>query len=408
MAVPQHDVAVVGASVAGSAAAIFLARAGLRVALIERNPDPAAYKRVCTHFIQSSATPTMQRLGLVEPIERAGGVRNSAHIWTPWGWIRPPDEPRPRGYNIRRQTLDPMLRRMAMDTPGVDYIAGETARELLREHGRVTGVRLESVEGRTRTVPARLVVGADGRNSRIAEQSGLPADVRHNHRFAYFAYFRNLSPPAGNASLMWMRNPDVAYVFPNEDGITILACMPTRERLPAFKADLDRAFREYLLGFPDMPDFTGAERISGMLGMLDMPNISRPASMPGLALVGDAALASDPLWGVGCGWALQSAEWLAESTVEALRRGGPVELDRGLVRYRKRHARTLNGHHRIIVDYASGRPFNLVERLFFPASVRDPATARHFEAFGSRRISPGEFLRPTAVLRAAWVNLMHR
>ena len=33
---------------------------------------------------------------------------------------------------------------------------------------------------------------------------------------------------------------------------------------------------------------------------------------PGLALVGDAALATDPLFGVGCGWAFQTAEWLAD------------------------------------------------------------------------------------------------
>jgi hypothetical protein len=27
--------------------------------------------------------------------------------------------------------------------------------------------------------------------------------------------------------------------------------------------------------------------------------------------VGDAAIAADPMWGVGCGWAFQSGEWLA-------------------------------------------------------------------------------------------------
>ena len=44
-----------------------------------------------------------------------------------------------------------------------------------------------------------------------------------------------------------------------------------------------------------------------MLGKLDLPNVIRPAARPGVAFVGDAALASDPLWGVGCGWAFQSA-----------------------------------------------------------------------------------------------------
>jgi len=49
-----------------------------------------------------------------------------------------------------------------------------------------------------------------------------------------------------------------------------------------------------------------------------MTNVAHTPSAPGMALVGDAALAIDPLWGVGCGWALQSAEWLADSVAPAL------------------------------------------------------------------------------------------
>ncbi len=52
----QYDVAIVGASLAGCAAAILFAREGLRVALIERHKNPTAYKTLCTHFIQASDT----------------------------------------------------------------------------------------------------------------------------------------------------------------------------------------------------------------------------------------------------------------------------------------------------------------------------------------------------------------
>ena len=46
----------------------------LRVALVEKQPDPQAFKRICSHFIQASAVPTLERLGLLEPIEAAGGA----------------------------------------------------------------------------------------------------------------------------------------------------------------------------------------------------------------------------------------------------------------------------------------------------------------------------------------------
>ncbi len=59
----RYDVAIVGASTAGCTAARLYAQQGARVALIERRPALDAYKTVCTHFIQSSATPTIERLG---------------------------------------------------------------------------------------------------------------------------------------------------------------------------------------------------------------------------------------------------------------------------------------------------------------------------------------------------------
>ncbi len=106
----KFDVAIVGGSIAGCTAATFFARQGLRVALLERNADPNAYKKVCTHYIQPCALPTLQRLRLAERIEAAGGVRNGVELWTRWGWIRFGLDERfpPHGYNIRREKLDPI------------------------------------------------------------------------------------------------------------------------------------------------------------------------------------------------------------------------------------------------------------------------------------------------------------
>src|SRR4051794_27929992 len=89
----DYDAVIVGASLAGCATAIALGRNGARVALVEKRPDPAAFKRVCSHFIQASAVPALERLELLEPIVEAGGVRSAMRAWTPWGWIEtPPSE----------------------------------------------------------------------------------------------------------------------------------------------------------------------------------------------------------------------------------------------------------------------------------------------------------------------------
>jgi methylmalonyl-CoA mutase cobalamin-binding subunit len=43
----------------------------------------------------------------------------------------------------------------------------------------------------------------------------------------------------------------------------------------------------------------------------------------------------------------------------------------------------------------------------YSSAARDPVCADHLRAFGTRCISPGQFLSPKALARAAWVNLRH-
>ena len=405
----QYDVAIVGASIAGCAAAIFFGRAGARVALIERDRDPAGYKKICTHYIQASATPTLERLGLAKTIEEAGGVRNDAELFTRWGWIVPPSEQTIRrpahGYNIRRSTLDPMLRKAAAETAGVDFLPGFSVRELRVDQERICGVSAQGEGDARLDIEAKLVVGADGRNSRVAELAGLPARETPNGRVAYFAHYRNLPLLSGTRAQIWFLEPDMAYTFPNDDGVTLAAAFVARAKTAEWKMDPEAAMTRLFADLPRGPSLAQAQRVTPFMGVVDYPNIHRSVSKPGLALIGDAALSIDPLWGIGCGWALQSAEWLADAVGRAWT--SPANLDTGLSGYAKRHRSELAGHTFLIDDFSTGRPFNLLERLTFSAAARDPVCADIFSSFGSRCIGVSRFLRPDALARALWVNARH-
>jgi pimeloyl-ACP methyl ester carboxylesterase/flavin-dependent dehydrogenase len=399
----------VGASIAGCTAATMLGRAGARVALLEQRPDPAAYKTICTHFIQASATPTIERLGLAERLEAAGAVRNGIEAWTRYGWIRPQlrgGYPYPRyGYDIRRQKLDPMLRELAAETAGVELMLGQSVTQLLGSNGRPRGVVAVDRERQTHEISARVVVAADGRDSQVADLAAVRARVMPHNRFAYFAYYRNLPLVTGERMMMWLLDPEVAYAFPQDEGITLMAVFPTKDRESWFKRDLEANFNAYFEGLPNAPDLAQGERISKILGKLEMPNTVRRASRPGLAFVGDAAMAADPLWGVGCGFAFQSAEWLAEELGPAIASSAPdAELDGALERYRKRHRSRLLGHFFMTSDYATGRRFNPLERMLFSAAARDAESADLFYAFGSRSVRPNDpdFVR--AIRRSARVT----
>jgi menaquinone-9 beta-reductase len=390
----DFDVVVVGASVAGCTAARLYAQRGARVALVEKRPDVDAYKTVCTHYIQASATPTIAKLGLVPLIEERGALRNSIDVWTPYGgWIRWRGEV-PYGYNITRQVLDPLLRRMTADTPGVELLCGNTAKELTA--GGRPGVVIEDRGHARRELRARLVVAADGRDSPLARMAGVRGRVRPHNRFFYWAYWTGVEP-AGDRSRMWFMEPDCAYSFPNENGLCLLLVAPHRDRLPEFRADLEGAYLRHLAALPDGPDISQATRESKLLGKLDVPNVSRPAARPGLAFAGDAALASDPLWGVGCGWAFQSADWLVEETAAALVGGG--DLDAALDSYRRVHRRRLGPHHFLISDIASARRANPFERALYRASVTDDHVFHTFEGVGTRRRSPATLFSPRNLVR---------
>lgn len=393
---PRFDVVIVGASIAGCTAARLFGLAGARVAVIERDPDPEAYKVVCTHAIQSSATPTIERLGLAPLLEARGAVRTGARFWTPSsGWIVLPHDV-PLAWGITRRSLDPMLRKLAADTPGVELVLGHNVVDLIADGGRPAGVRATDRAGQRRRFDARLVVAADGRGSGIAHLARVPGRVRPHGRFFYFAYWEGVRPATTDVHA-WMTDPEGVARFPNEDGLDLLVASAHRSRLREYRADVEGEYARQIAALPDAPDLTGATRVSKLIGKLDMPNVMRPAARPGLAFVGDAALASDPLWGVGCGWAFQSAEWLVDATADALRERG--DLDAALDRYRRAFRRRLGLHHLVIAEYASGRRTRAVERAFFRAAAKDPLLARALTDVVSRREQPTRLAEPRVAAR---------
>jgi menaquinone-9 beta-reductase len=407
---PDYDVAVVGASIAGCSTATFLARQGATVALIESHSDPQAFKRMCTHFIQASASPTIARLGIEDALREAHARRTDTNIWTRYGWISfgresagpPLSEWAP--WNIRREKLDPILRDLAASTEGVELLLGHTVNALLRDGERVTGVKARERNGDEHEIRAKLVVAADGRDSEMAKLADAETKLKPHNRFGYMAYYRDTPLATGDSAQMWLLDPDVAYAFPTDSDLVCLAAFPSKDKLAEFKPDPGQALARLFESLPDGPQLDPAKRVSKPLGKLEMPNVTRGPVQPGLALVGDAALAADPLWGVGCGWAFQSAEWLAESVGPSLS-GGAQDVDAGLDRYRKRHRAGLAAHEKFTSQYSTARRFNPMEKLLFRAAARDQVLGQRMALLGERWISPQKMLTPGLLARMIRVNL---
>ncbi len=410
---PDHyDAIVVGGSLAGCATAIQLSRSGVRVALIEKSPKPDAFKRVCSHYIQTSAIPALERLGILEAIEQAGGVRSRVRIWTlAASQARRDSDPQagfvdlgherklPAGVNIRREVLDPMLRGIAADSPGVDLMLGRKVKGLLRDGKRFSGVELDDGT----KLHAKLVIGADGRDTTVAKLAETKAWTVGNERFNYAGYFEGPPAPGAPDASLWLLDPDWASAMPTDSGLTIYACMPTHERLPEFKRDPEKALVDFIAGIPGAPPIRESKLVGPTIGKVRMKNVVRAPIAPGLALVGDAGVTADPLWGVGCGWAFQSAEWLAENIAPGLR--GEESLDRGLRRYRRQVLKKLVPHMAIMNDFATAQPLNYFERLLWTSAAIDPKVATRLEAFGTRAAGPEALVAPGTLARMTTASL---
>jgi flavin-dependent dehydrogenase len=393
MPAKDFDVAIVGGSVAGCTAARLFAGRGASVALVERRTDPSAYKVTCTHAILPPATPTIERLGLAPLLAQRGVPRTWVEFWTPHGgWFGVPDN---RGWGVTRRTLDPLLRDLAASTPGVEFFPGYTAKRVLRDRGRPEGIEVQDRDGSSLKIGARLLVAADGRGSSVARLAGVPGRVRPHNRFFYFSYWHGIErarTPAGPSVRLWIPHPGAASEFPNEDGLTVLVAVYPRWRLDEVRADLEGAYMRTLTELPDGPDLRGAERVSKILGKIEVPNVIRPAARPGIAFVGDAALAADPAFGAGISFAFIGAEWLVDETSGVL--DSRQALDKALHRYRRKFAWRLAPHHLQMANFSTTREITPLERRALHRATVDPVFARAFGKVLARERSVFHLLNP--------------
>ena len=94
-----------------------------------------------------------------------------------------------------------------------------------------------------------------------------------------------------------MLNPQWTAAFPTDEGLVMYAACATKERLPEFRRDPRRALVTLLSDIPEAPPIKQGQLVGEVLGKIEMPSHARAQVGPGMALVGDAALATDPLSG---------------------------------------------------------------------------------------------------------------
>jgi len=166
MDIMTDDVVVVGGRCAGAPTAMLLARAGLSVRLLERSARLGDV--VSGHLIKPAGVARLRRWKVLDAVLATGCPRLDDRVLWLGGQPHRPPAPEPGADAIapRRTVLDPILLTAAAYA-GATVEMGVSVHGLLRQGGQVTGVATSAGERR-----ARLVIGADGRNSRVARLAG--------------------------------------------------------------------------------------------------------------------------------------------------------------------------------------------------------------------------------------------
>jgi flavin-dependent dehydrogenase len=312
----MNDVIVVGAGPAGSLAATILARAGLSVRIFDRARFPR--HKLCGDTLNPGALRVLSAHMAIDPIVTRGLPLEGMLLTGPAGV-----EVRGRygrglsGRSMSRRELDMLL---------VEHATAAGAR--LEEEATVTGPTLDrertingvtiSTRAGSRTCRGRIVIGADGRASRLARGLRLARYARAPRRWAIGGYFAGVAGLAKRGE-MHVRRGRYIGVAPLPDGLAnVCLVMPeeaTRRAwhdparmLPAAIAD-DEALA---------PRFARARLVATPQVFGPMAVDSARSGAPGLLLAGDAAGFIDPMTGDGLRLALRGAELAATVAIDVL------------------------------------------------------------------------------------------
>jgi 2-polyprenyl-6-methoxyphenol hydroxylase-like FAD-dependent oxidoreductase len=326
----MDDIIVVGGRCAGAPTAMLLARAGFKVRIVERSKELG--DTLSAHMIQVSGVARLQAWGLLDAVLATGTppipdfkVWVDGELATTPGNDKPavPEAtPEPSVFAPRRSALDPVLLAAARQA-GAIVETGNSVRSLLTDGARVTGVSTNRGSYR-----ARLVVGADGRNSRVARlvRASKYIDLTPTD-YAYYTYWEDCVVPEVHA--LFSKDYLIA-IYPTNDKLTMVYFQASRRRFETARRDPMTHYLNVLRSQPvAMELLAGGTPAEPLRGTGDLPTFFRVSAGPGWALVGDAGHHKDPLMARGITDAFRDAELIADAVTS----GWDGDLDQATAAY---------------------------------------------------------------------------
>lgn len=295
------DVAVIGAGPAGAATALYAARAGRRVLLIDKQAFPR--DKPCGEGLMPSGRPPLRELGLEERVLGLGapplngvqfGLLDRPQAAVPF----PAHNGEHAGLGVRRFDFDGELIEAIAREPAIEFCQRRHAVDVRRDPGRPSVI---TDQGEIR---ARHVVVADGLRSPIRHRLGWTVGPRPPHRYGVVAHWQMEGPVDPWVRITFADGLEL-YEGPVSGNQRMIGLLCYHERMRAFGGRLQSRYRDVARAI--RPHLENAEQVGPVYAVGPFWYRARTVAERGVFLVGDAGGFTDPITGEGIAAALRQA-----------------------------------------------------------------------------------------------------
>jgi 2-polyprenyl-6-methoxyphenol hydroxylase-like FAD-dependent oxidoreductase len=328
---------IAGGGPAGMMLGLLLARYGVDVTLLEMHQDFERDFRGDT--VHPSTLEILDQIGLAERVLQLPHTRlQTLAFQSAAGPVTAVDLSRlrtkfPFVAMLPQARLLDFLAQEAQRYPTFHLMLGATVTELLEHDGRVTGVGYRTVDG-TGEVHAPLVVGADGRFSRVRHLAGLPAQATSVPMDVLWFRLPRL-PGEPHGGMGRFGNGHILVLLDRGDQWQIAYVIAKGSYNDLREQGIQTLQASIAAIAPELAGRAGMLQDWHQVSLLSVESSRCPRWWrPGLLLIGDAAHVMSPIGGVGINYAVQDAVVAANTLADALK-GGAVP-DRLLARVQRR------------------------------------------------------------------------